>query len=137
MAQTLPGKRREMTTSDNRIQVIVATPYAEGSILAIARAAAEKGQLASFFTNLQLSRFGAVAAIVPGSHLRRRVQGAISRRSFSGIPSERIVTVAALMEGLHLITRRFPRSQGLSTRLMYATKRRFDRAVAMQIDSPL
>src|SRR5205823_5262205 len=92
------------------VQIAVATPFSEGSILAIARAAAERGQLTALFTTIQASRLAVVAQILPTKKLRRRVDGAIRRRSFSSIPSERVVGVAQLIESLHIISQRLPGS---------------------------
>jgi glycosyltransferase involved in cell wall biosynthesis len=118
----------------DRLQVAFAAPFSEGSILAIARAAAKTGQLAWLFTTLHSSHWPAAARIIPTGKLRRRVSGAIMRRSFSSIPSERIVGVARWMETLRVVSQRLPRSQAFATHMMYATKSSFDRAVAGRMD---
>jgi len=116
------------------VQIAVATPFSEGSMLAIARAAAEQGQLATLFTTLHASRLPFALHMIPTKKLRRRVYGAIKRRSFAPIPSDRVVGVARLTETFHIISRRLPRSQALATRMMYATKGAFDHAVAERVD---
>src|SRR5207248_2828284 len=120
------GRRREMT-EPNRPRLVVATPYSEGSILAIARAAAEAGQLVSFLTSVRLPRLEAIVRKVPTRYIRRRVRGAVNRRSFATIAADQVVSVAVVMEVMHLIARRLPRSQALAARMMYAAKRSFDR----------
>lgn len=119
--------------NEHSTRLVVATPYREGSVVAIAREAAKSGQLARFYATLYTAKFLSVARHVPFAALRRRFEREIGRRELAGIPAELVETVARLPELAHVVARRLPSAQTPAGRLMYGVKERFDRAVARRL----
>jgi glycosyltransferase involved in cell wall biosynthesis len=114
-------------------QIVVATPYREGSVLAIARRAASRGQLARFYATLYAANLLAATRCVPFAALRQRLARELGRHSFAGVPPGRVETVARLPELAYVVARRLPRGEPLAGRLMYEAKERFDQAVAQRL----
>ena len=113
------------------MKIVVSTPYRENSIIAIASAAALKQQLICFYTTLYLKKFTCIAEHIPLTTLRRRVEAELNRRTYPGIPNDLISSVAPFAELAHVFSRRLLSDfRGLTNRLMYLVKDRFDCAVA-------
>lgn len=113
------------------MKIVVSTPYRENSIMAIASAAIINEQLTCFYTTLYLKKFIHIAKHIPLSTLRERVEAELNRRTYPGIPNNLISSVESFAELAHVFSRRvLSNSRGLSSRLMYLVKDRFDRAVA-------
>ena len=113
------------------MKIVVSTPYRENSIMSIASAAALNGQLTCFYTTLYLNKFTRPAKYIPLTSLRGRVEAELNRRMYPGIPNDLILSVAPFAELAHVFSRRLLSNfRGISSRLMYLVKDRFDRAVA-------
>jgi glycosyltransferase involved in cell wall biosynthesis len=112
----------------------VATPYRENSILAIARTAVRRDDLARFYTTLYPASCNKALRRLPGK-LCRQVAMELSRRSFPGIPPDRVAAAASGYEMLRVLSRRLMGAcaPALPTHLMYLAKARFDRAVARSL----
>lgn len=119
--------------SDDKQGVMVATHYREGSIVAIARAAARNGLLARFYTTLYSPQFLSALKYFPLKGLRRRLERGLSRRAFPGIPAEAVEVVSLLPELMRVLAYRLPRGQALADRLNYEVKEAFDHAVAQRL----
>jgi glycosyltransferase involved in cell wall biosynthesis len=113
------------------VKLVVATPYPEGSTLAIARAAAGDGSLAALYTSghASLITLWLPDRVSAGGGLRRYLR----RREFPGIPSELVKDRADGPELARAVVAHIPRMQALGSRTMYAAKMAFDRAVACEL----
>lgn len=82
--------------------ILIATPYREGPVLAIARSAPRREQLDRSYTSLHTGTWASRAGAIPLSALRSRIQWQRLRRRFTGIPDDRVVTKARGAEvGVH------------------------------------
>lgn len=115
-------------------RIAVSTPYAEGSILAIARSAAAQGTLETLYTAFHTRDLLAAGAHIRSPTLKRILADHFGHRTFTDIPRDRIKSEAGLGEIVSAVLRRLPRMQGPATRAMYAGKDRFDRRVAREVD---
>ena len=113
------------------MKLVVATPYPEGSTLAIARSAADDGFLTALYTSGHtptISRWlPDRLAIALG--LRRYLR----RRELPGIPPGLVRDRADGPELARAVIAHLPGMQGLGSRTMYAAKMAFDRAVARDL----
>lgn len=113
------------------MKLVVATPYPEGSTLAIARAGADGGSLTALFTSGH--------AAVMAHRLPDQVSGAfgfgryLRRHELPGIPSEVVMDRANGPELARAVISHIPRMHGLASRTAYAAKMAFDRAVACEL----
>lgn len=113
------------------MKLVVATPYPEGSTLAIARAAADDGSLAALYTSGHAS--------LMARRLPDQVSGAfglgryLRRHELPGIPSGLVKDQADAPELARAVLAHVPGMQGLGSRTMYAAKMAFDRAVAHEL----
>jgi glycosyltransferase involved in cell wall biosynthesis len=123
----MKGRRRTLA------ELAIATPYPEGAIMAIARAAEQAGVLSDFYTSFDAAGIIKMAERLPIRLLPFRVRSLLGRRTFPGVEPERIRVVSPLAEGLYLAVRRVPYAEPLALGLMYHTKRRFDKAVSMRL----
>jgi glycosyltransferase involved in cell wall biosynthesis len=113
----------------------VSTTYPEAALLAIARAAARRGQLANLYTTIRVTpRMETLADRIPLRRLRTHLHRELARRSLSGLPSEAQVSAATGADLLHRASRMLPGSQALAQRLEYRLKERFDFAVARSVE---
>ena len=112
----------EATGVEEPLRLTVATPYAEGAVMAIARCAAARGQLDRFCTTLYLR----------DCHASRVISRGLARRRLSGIPSATVWRTARGTELIRLAACRMA-SRKLATSSMYRTKERFDGAVASEV----
>jgi hypothetical protein len=101
-------------------RLVVATPYSENSIIAMARTAAAQGDLDRFYTTLYLAGLSGGARRIPGragEWLTRELQ----LRAFAGIPDFQVGSLAFTMEMICVLTRRLgkQRTVNLTNRLMY------------------
>ena len=113
------------------MKIVVSTPYRENSIMAIASAAVVNEQLACFYTTLYLKKFTRLSKHIPLRTLRERVEAELNRRAYPDIPNHLISSIESFAELAHVFSRRlFSNFRGLSSRLMYLVKDRFDRSVA-------
>jgi glycosyltransferase involved in cell wall biosynthesis len=109
------------------MRLAVATPYPEGSTLAVARAAAQTGELEALFTSgYARGTTGWLPARLPVPALQR-YRG---RRSLPGIPTELVIDCAVRAELARALVSHLPMWQALGSRTMYAAKMAFDRNVA-------
>jgi hypothetical protein len=109
------------------MRLAVATPYPEGSTLAVARAAAQTGELEALFTSgYARGTTGWLPARLPVPALQR-YRG---RRSLPGIPTELVLDCAVRAELARALVSHLPMWQALGSRTMYAAKMAFDRNVA-------
>jgi glycosyltransferase involved in cell wall biosynthesis len=113
------------------VRLVVATPYPEGSTLAIARAAADDGSLLALYTSGH--------TWVISRRLPDHVSGAfglgqyLRRRELPGIPPGLVKDRADGPELARAVIAHIPGLQGLANRTMYAAKTAFDRAVAREL----
>jgi glycosyltransferase involved in cell wall biosynthesis len=98
------------------------SPYAEGAIVAIARAALARRQLKEFVTTLYWGED--VSPMILG--------GRLSRRRLAGVPNRLVWQVARPMELAFVISKHLGRRR-IAADLMYRTKKHFDRAAAREI----
>lgn len=115
------------------LTLVIATPYREGSILAIARTASERGQLESLYTTLYPAKLKRVTTFLPLQQPRNRLGRELDRRIFPGIPGERVISLSSMPELLHIAARRLLPARPTASVLMYAAKRSFDRRVARHL----
>ncbi len=113
--------------------LLIATPYREGAVLAIARAAARRGELQRLYTTIYTGKLVPRARVIPFSRVRSRVEGELARRRLTGIPDDRVSTKARGAEAAAIVARRIPHAQSLASRLMYRSKDLFDRDVAQAV----
>ena len=102
------------------MRLVVATPYPEGSTLAIARVAAGSGSLETLYV----------------SGFPRRIERFLPRRGAgqdAGIPSDHVRARAGSAELVRGLLARTRGMEALSSRTMYAAKMAFDRAVAREL----
>jgi len=116
------------------MDLLISTPYRAGSIVNIARGAADAGVLRRFYTTVYLRRYHEFAQSIPlvGAPVARK----LSRRSFLGVPREIVASESTLPELAHLLFRRmsgklFPQHAAAS---MYHSKLLFDMAVAKCVE---
>jgi glycosyltransferase involved in cell wall biosynthesis len=130
----LPAGNGYENLLDGRSQVVVATPYRENSIVAIAQTAARRQQLARFYTTLYMDAGHKGIGRLP-EKLRRKVVRELSRRSFPGIPPNRIASAGSGYEALRVLWARLlgRYAPTISTDLMYRAKAGFDSAVARRL----
>lgn len=113
------------------MKLVVATPYPEGSTLAVARAAAENGSLTVLYTSGHSS---VMARRLPNLVLGASGLGNYLRRhELSGIPSRLVKDRADGPELARAVIAHIPGLQGLASRTTYAAKMAFDRAVAREL----
>ena len=115
---------REIDFSDTEasLGITVTTPYAEGSILAIARAACRRGLLDRLLTTLYWAdetRWGPL-------------QRLLDQRTIKGIPKRHVAHVARPTEVGHILVARTG-ARHAAVHMMYQTKERFDHAAAQAI----
>jgi glycosyltransferase involved in cell wall biosynthesis len=118
--------------SDWTLDLAVATPHQESSSTAIAKAAARSDQLGRLYTTLHTARWAPAARYVPGK-LGEGLRRELGRRTFSGIPTERIETVASVSQLAQIAAIRLPLPHTVAARSLYAAKARFDQAVARRL----
>jgi glycosyltransferase involved in cell wall biosynthesis len=116
----------------SRRRIAIATPYSEGSILAIARAAARHDRLHRFYTTWYEGPGRGFSGRIPET-LARFLPKELAGRSFPGIPAERVETSGELWELLRMTLMRLPHAKPLASRTMYRAKHRFDSAVARKL----
>jgi glycosyltransferase involved in cell wall biosynthesis len=112
----------------------IASPYREGSILAIARAAERRGELDAFFTTIHTATILARLSRLPLPALGPRLARELGRRSYTGISVDRVQTTGSVWELLTAGARRLPRAEPLASRMMYTGKGRFDQEVAARLN---
>jgi glycosyltransferase involved in cell wall biosynthesis len=115
------------------MRLAVATPYPEGSTLAIARAAAQAGELEALFTSgyaRGITRWLPARLPVPAL---QRYRG---RWSLPAIPAELVHDRAVGAELVRALVSHLPKMQALGSCTMYAAKVAFDRAVAREVSDP-
>jgi len=117
------------------LQIAVATPHQEPSIVSIANAAARHESLVRVYTTLHTAGLQAALPHLPNATLRRTLERQLSRRSFTGIPLELVRSVARLPQAMYTVALRMPRAQSLASWLLYDSKKRFDRAVSRAIST--
>ena len=113
------------------MKLVVATPYPEGSTLAIARAAANGESLTALYTSRQIAPIarGFLDQIPRVSKVDRHER----RDELPAIPPELVKQRANGLELTRAVIGHVPGMQGLSSRTMYAAKMAFDRAVAVEL----
>jgi glycosyltransferase involved in cell wall biosynthesis len=112
-----------MTLQDpGGVRIVIAAPYPEGAVLAIARSASRRRELDRFFTTLYWGS-DAQSTLAPRS-----------RRRLVGVPHA-LVSQCARPTEVARTCAHLAQARTLSARLMYANKERFDSAVAGEIDS--
>jgi glycosyltransferase involved in cell wall biosynthesis len=114
-------------------RIVVATTHPEGSFLSIAQAAARRSQLARLFTTLHTARWSNVVERIPARRIRMKAERQLRRRSFPGIPNERVETVGQLPELLHVAALRVPGARVFSSRSLFTSYKLFDRAVGRKL----
>ena len=115
------------------MRLSVSTPYRANSIVNIARTAGETTQLERFYTTLYLARWESRVRRLPC--VGRRFSDEFGRRAYPGIPVDRVINLAAGPEFMHVATRRFLENKRpmLVADLMYQVKKKFDKAVSIQL----
>jgi len=115
------------------MQLTVASPYRENAVLAIARSAAANATLRNFYTTLYLAHWQSIAQRLPLVGSRLAIE--LGRRTFAGIPMERIDSAATGSELVHVAARRLigQRHPAVAAALMYRVKARFDARVAARL----
>ncbi len=115
-----------------RKYIYLSTPYRENSIISIAREAVRNDAML-FFTTLYFARWQSVARHIP--LIGRKLADELARRAFPGIPADRVVSVSAVPELLHIGARRLlgHHNPALAADLMYRVKAKFDDAVARRV----
>lgn len=110
-------------------RIVVATTHQEGSFLSIAQAAVRQNQLARLFTTLHTARWSKIVKLIPARGIRARAERELGRRSFPGIPLERVESVGQLPELLHVAALRLPGMRVFSSRSLFTSYKYFDHAV--------
>jgi glycosyltransferase involved in cell wall biosynthesis len=100
--------------------------------MAIAREAARRDVLRRFYTTLDTASLDRITARLPGP-LARPLAARLARRSFAGVPSGAVESLAVIPELRHLALRRIAGAENVAGRSMYASKRAFDRGVARRL----
>jgi glycosyltransferase involved in cell wall biosynthesis len=117
-------------------RIVVATPYPEASIFAIARTAWHEGQLNRLFTTLSPSP-GTVRALrrIPVAPLRRSIERELVRRRSVEIPGDQITNLSTWAAIAHLASIRAPLIPKASGNLENRLRGRFDRSVSRRLAS--
>jgi glycosyltransferase involved in cell wall biosynthesis len=110
-------------------RIVVATTHPEGSFLSIAQAAVRRSQLARLVTTLHTAGWSKVVGLIPARGIRAIAEREVGRRSFPGVPVERVETVGRLPELLHITALRLPGARVFSSRSLFTSYKYFDRAV--------
>jgi glycosyltransferase involved in cell wall biosynthesis len=114
----MPGTLR----ADAELRITLATPYAEGAMLAIARAACARHLLEGFLTTLYWGD-GFKSRLFVRSLARRRLWGVPAQLVWQGARPTELAYVTSKRVGYGRIT----------TSLMYRTQERFDNTVAREL----
>lgn len=112
------------------LTLAVGTPYKENSITEIARGAARRAMLGDFYTTVYTGAGAArLAQRVPMERVARGLVREFGRRSFPGVPPEKVRLKASAYEIAYIATRRLhlPR---IASRLTFVVKDRFDAGMA-------
>jgi glycosyltransferase involved in cell wall biosynthesis len=119
----------------DELRVALSTTYPEAALLAIARGAARRGQLANLYTTIRVTPWmERLADHAPLNRLRQPLRRELARRSLSELPAEALVTAATGADLLHRASRLLPGSGALAQGLEYKLKEQFDLAVARSLD---
>lgn len=115
------------------MQLTAASPYRENAVLAIARTAAANAALQNYYTTLNLAHWQGIAQRLPLVGSRLAIE--LGRRTFTGIPMERVACAATGAELGHVAARRLigQRHPAVAAALMYRVKARFDAQVAARL----
>lgn len=126
------GRQSDKAMSADRLEAIVASPYPEGAITAIAAALTQRADLA-VFTSFHARILQQIATLLPPG-ARERVRRRIIRRSWPGLDHDRVHEVALVAEVVRMAAYHLPIPRGSVTRAMFWQKRRFDLAVARKLE---
>ena len=111
--------------------ISIGTPYKENSVLALARQAATESSLERFFTTLYTAKALAFTQYLP-RRFRESLERELKRREYSGIPRERVASVAVAEDvALFAIRRLGPAS--FASAYVLKSKDRFDQQMASAI----
>lgn len=112
------------------LTLAVGTPYKENSITEIARGAARREMLGDFYTTVYTGAGAArLAQRVPVARIARGLVREFGRRSFPGVPPEKVRLKAFAFEIAYVATRRL-RLPKIASRLTFVVKDRFDAGMA-------
>jgi hypothetical protein len=109
--------------------LVIGTPYKENSVSAIARRAAARSELDTFYTTIYTAGLIPAAKRLPLGRVRAPLMRELLRRSYPGVPAQRVRMLATGWD-LALLAFRRLKLNALSSGFMFTSKRRFDEAMA-------
>ncbi len=122
------GRGSAKTSSADRFRAVVAAPYPEGAVTAIAAALTQRADV-TVFTSFHAHTLQRLSWVFP-SQIRARVRRRALRRSWPGLEADHVHEVALFAEAIRMAAYHLPISRATASRAMYWQKRRFDLSVA-------
>jgi len=112
--------------------ISVGTPYKENSISALARGAASRAVLDTFYTTIYSAGLIPLVNRLPVGNFRAALVRELQRRAFPGVPADKVRMLATTWD-ISLMAFRRLHLNALSSHFVFTEKRQFDRAMAHQI----